>query len=300
MNSNGEKSNGGNGSGFTQIPNIIMDAVCRCVQGGAEGQVMWAILRRLYGYHVSAAHISIGQLVAATGLSRRAVIYALKNLEVKNIITVRRQKTESYNAVNVIAILDTTLWRTNGKGKSYAATLRKQKAKSAQKKLRPSPNQATTSAPAPAEAPTADAEKLADKICRPLNTNRTDADAARMQKLLDEGHSEEEISAMIDWAQSDSFWCNIIKNTSTFERNYAKMLERAGGSACCSAPKEYKEEKIEPDGTELVVGSESYTYCGGFAYDARGNVIPSGMVSALIRQGKAQVRRSSEVVGYVN
>jgi phage replication O-like protein O len=296
MNSNGEKSNGGNGSGFTQIPNIIMDAVCRCVQGGAEGQVMWAILRRLYGYHVSAAHISIGQLVAATGLSRRAVIYALKNLEVKNIITVRRQKTESYNAVNVIAILDTTLWRTNGKGKSYAATLRKQKAKSAQKKLRPSPNQATTSAPAPAEAPTA-AEKLADKLCRAGKANRTDADTARIQKLLAGGHSSEEISAMIDWSQSNSFWCKIIKNTSTFEHNYEKMLDRAGWLA---PEKEYQEEKTETDGTELIIGANRYTYIGGYVFDRTGHVIPSGLVSALIRQGKAQVQRAAEVVEYVN
>ncbi len=297
MNRNGEKSNGGNGGGFTQIPNIIMDAVCRCVQGGAEGQVMWAILRRIFGYHVMEAHLSIRQLADATGLSRRAVIYSMQALEAKNIITIHREKiTESYNAVNVIEIQDTTLWRTAGKGKSYAATIRKQKEKSAQKKLRPSPNQATTSAPAPAEAPTA-AEKLADKLCRAGKANRTDADTARIQKLLAGGHSSEEISAMIDWSQSNSFWCKIIKNTSTFEHNYEKMLDRAGWLA---PEKEYQEEKTETDGTELIIGANRYTYIGGYVFDRTGHVIPSGLVSALIRQGKAQVQRAAEVVEYVN
>ena len=116
--------------GYTRIANEIMDALCRCHPGGSEGQVLWAIIRKTYGWNKQADKISISQLCDMTDLARRTVIYALQNLEAKNMITIKRRENET----NLIAFnKDYDKWvvqEMDGsarKSRSYRATIEKQK-----------------------------------------------------------------------------------------------------------------------------------------------------------------------------
>jgi phage replication O-like protein O len=121
-------------NGYTKIANEIMDALCRFHPGGAEGQVLWSIIRKTYGWNKKADKISIKQLSELTGLSRRTIIYAIQNLEAKNMIIVQRGKTGLLNNVNLLSFQkDYKKWVVQEKdgsarkGKSYKLTIQKQK-----------------------------------------------------------------------------------------------------------------------------------------------------------------------------
>ena len=121
-------------NGFIQIANEIVDALCKCHPGGSEGQVLWAIIRKTYGWKKLADKISYDNLMKITGLSRRSVVYAIKNLEYKNMIVVQRSKTGLLNDVNLISLQkDYDKWvlqEIDGSARkcpSYKATIQKQK-----------------------------------------------------------------------------------------------------------------------------------------------------------------------------
>ena len=121
-------------NGFTSVANEIMDALCKCHPGGSEGQILWAIIRKTYGWHKKKDAISISQLSELTGVSRRMVIYAVKNLEAKNMLTVERNHSDGFNTVNIISFQkDYTKWvvqEIDGsarKSRGYRLTIQKQK-----------------------------------------------------------------------------------------------------------------------------------------------------------------------------
>ena len=120
--------------GYTAIANEIMDALCMSHPGGSEGQVLLAVIRKTYGWKKKEDRLSIGQICEMTTLARRTVIYALKNLEAKNMITVKRNAVECINEVNLISFQkDYSLWvvqEMDGsarKCQGYKATIQKQK-----------------------------------------------------------------------------------------------------------------------------------------------------------------------------
>lgn len=85
-------------NGYTKIANDLVDALAKSQPGFTEGQVLWSVIRKTYGWHKKSDKISISQLVKMTGKSRRMVIYAIQNLEAKNMILVSR----SFQQVNEI------------------------------------------------------------------------------------------------------------------------------------------------------------------------------------------------------
>jgi phage replication O-like protein O len=122
--------------GYVAIANEVMDALCRSSPGGSEAQVLLAILRKTYGWHKTSDRISISQLSEMTGVSRRMVIYAIKNLEAKHMITVERQRIRGHHEVNSIAFQkDYEKWvvqEIDGSARkcsSYRQTIEKQKQK---------------------------------------------------------------------------------------------------------------------------------------------------------------------------
>ena len=121
-------------NGYTSIANDIMDALCRCHLGGSESQILWAILRKTYGWKKVRDHISITQLSEITGLARRTVIYAIQNLEAKNMITVSRVKIDLCNHTNEISLQknydEWVVQEIDGSarlGKGYRLTIAKQR-----------------------------------------------------------------------------------------------------------------------------------------------------------------------------
>jgi phage replication O-like protein O len=121
-------------NGFTAIANEIIDALCKCHPGGSEGQVLFAVMRKTYGWKKKEDKLSISQICDLTHLARRTVIYAIKNLEAKNMVSVKRNRVNGFNEANTIGLQkDYSLWvmqEIDGsarKGKSYNATLQKQR-----------------------------------------------------------------------------------------------------------------------------------------------------------------------------
>ena len=91
--------------GYTRIANELVEALCVAMPGATEGQIIWAILRKTYGWKKKSDKISIGQLCELTGKSRRMIIYAMQNLEAKKIIKILRKKGRgNINQVNEISL----------------------------------------------------------------------------------------------------------------------------------------------------------------------------------------------------
>jgi len=114
--------------GHTQIANELLEAYARYFPD-SEARVMFAIIRKICGWHKKQDHISIGQLQAMTGLSRRAVIYAMQNLEAKKMINVVRKRGRGYrNVPNGIAIQENyNKWVVQRKSSQYRKNLKNQR-----------------------------------------------------------------------------------------------------------------------------------------------------------------------------
>ncbi len=74
---------------YTQFPNIILDEYME-VMSGAEFKIISFIIRKTLGWHKERDRISSSQIREKTGLSKNAVIEAIKMLKERKIITVKR------------------------------------------------------------------------------------------------------------------------------------------------------------------------------------------------------------------
>jgi|GEM_PF-699702 len=89
-------------NGYTAIANEIVEALSKSMQGGTEGQIIFAVLRKTYGWNKKEDKISISQLCKLTGKSKRAVIYALQNLEAKKMIVIKKTTKDGLKQPNTI------------------------------------------------------------------------------------------------------------------------------------------------------------------------------------------------------
>jgi len=115
--------------GYIKIANELVEAFCRYFPGRSEGQVLMSIIRKTLGWNKDQDEISIGQLMKATGLARRTVIYALQNLEAKRMIVIHRNRVgREKNTTNRVSVQKNyDLWIVQGKSRQYANTLKQQK-----------------------------------------------------------------------------------------------------------------------------------------------------------------------------
>ena len=121
-------------NGFIRIANELFDALMRYSPGRTEHQVLFAIIRLTYGWNKKEGKISISRLQKLTGKSRRMIIYALKNLESKNMVTIKRsrscspQKGGSMNDINVISFQKNyEKWVVQEMTDSYAKSLKQRR-----------------------------------------------------------------------------------------------------------------------------------------------------------------------------
>jgi phage replication O-like protein O len=84
---------------FTQIPNFLLDS--GVINKHTTFRIMMAICRKTYGYHKKKDRISISQLEKMTGISKRAIIRSLKELEdLSLILTAKKDGTVTRIEVN--------------------------------------------------------------------------------------------------------------------------------------------------------------------------------------------------------
>jgi phage replication O-like protein O len=92
-------------NGYVKIANELYEALIKAPIGNSCSQVIYAVIRKTYGWHKKEDKISISQLCEMTGCSRRTVIYATQNLEAKRMISVNRsKKSGAENNVNTISL----------------------------------------------------------------------------------------------------------------------------------------------------------------------------------------------------
>jgi len=116
-------------NGHVDIANELVEAFAKYYPSHSEGQIIWAILRKTYGWHKKEDPISITQIMEMTGISRRMVIYSLQNLEAKRIIIIKRKKGRGIkNEVNTISLQKNyDLWVVQEKSKQYRKALETRK-----------------------------------------------------------------------------------------------------------------------------------------------------------------------------
>lgn len=113
-------------NGFTRIANEIIDALAQSAPGHGDMRVLLVILRKTYGWNKKEDDLSIGQIVEATNLSRRMVIYCLQNLEAKRMIVITRSRGRGIkNEINRIAFQKNySLWVVQEKSTQYQNALK--------------------------------------------------------------------------------------------------------------------------------------------------------------------------------
>lgn len=80
--------------GRTEVANQIAEQFAKINLSSYEWRVLWAILRKTYGWHKKTDRISYTQLEKATGINRRHIARAITKLLKRNIIT---QAGKGYN-----------------------------------------------------------------------------------------------------------------------------------------------------------------------------------------------------------
>jgi len=80
-------------NGYTRIANEIVDAMAGTHLNGRQGQLLWTIFRRTYGYQKKDAVISLELFEKITGIKHRHVAAELRVLEARRIILVTRHAT---------------------------------------------------------------------------------------------------------------------------------------------------------------------------------------------------------------
>lgn len=96
-------------NGHVDIANEIAEALCRTQLSGHESRVLWALLRKTYGWHKKTDNISLTQFQAITGLPVPKISDTLQRLQRRNMITITENgkgKVKSYGFQKVF-----TLWR---------------------------------------------------------------------------------------------------------------------------------------------------------------------------------------------
>jgi phage replication O-like protein O len=84
--------------GHLDLANKIVEALARIRLSGEEGQVLWVILRKTYGWHKKEDRIALSQFTQATGINKQGVHRALNKLSSKKIIVVIKKDYENINS----------------------------------------------------------------------------------------------------------------------------------------------------------------------------------------------------------
>lgn len=84
-------------NGFTSIANEIAEKFCSYRISGEEWMVLWAILRKTYGWNKKEDRIALSQFAVMTGLKRQTVLRAISKLSSKKIIAVIKNDDSQIN-----------------------------------------------------------------------------------------------------------------------------------------------------------------------------------------------------------
>ncbi len=95
-------------NGYTPIASELVEALAKTNLSAYESRVLWALLRKTYGWHKKADRISRSQFASLTGLDGRNISRTLSKLVSRNIVT---RRTRALQVVVYSIQKDYTLWK---------------------------------------------------------------------------------------------------------------------------------------------------------------------------------------------
>lgn len=98
-------------NGHIDIANEIVESLCQINLSAYESRILWALLRKTYGWHKKEDAISLSQFNSLTNISIQHVNRSIKQLENRNIIIVTRYGKGRLNHYQFQK--DYTLWLDN-------------------------------------------------------------------------------------------------------------------------------------------------------------------------------------------
>lgn len=96
--------------GYLKIANSIVEALARFRLPGQEGQIVWAVFRRTYGYNKKTDDIAYSQLAEDTGIPRKKVAALVKSLSGKKVLLAVPQKGDN-KPLNIGINKDFSQWQ---------------------------------------------------------------------------------------------------------------------------------------------------------------------------------------------
>ncbi|MBM2833391.1 MAG: hypothetical protein HW406_552 [Candidatus Brocadiaceae bacterium] len=247
-------------NGFTRISNELLEALARTRVPGEARQVFDTILRKTYGFGKKEDAISLSQLVLATGILKPNVCASLNQLKKMNLIIQKDNTIANIYSINK----DYTAWRPLSKKitplskkitieennqhnqglEGDNAIIQKdneqkiviQKDNASLSKKIPTIETTTKEIYSPNSVELRTAELLLGLI-RHRNQNFKQPDlqkwADHVSKMIRlDGRTPEDIEAVIQWCQQDSFWQNNVLSAEKLRKQFDALLMRmnAGGN----------------------------------------------------------------------
>jgi phage replication O-like protein O len=87
-------------NGFIRIARELVDEFCRRCFNGQEWRILWAIMRKTYGYNKREDVIALSQFQKITGMDRKSVTRTLKVLKTNRVLIVRVSKEGNIYRIN--------------------------------------------------------------------------------------------------------------------------------------------------------------------------------------------------------
>ena len=90
-------------SGFTRIPNELLESLCALGVSGNEMRIMLWIIRKTYGFNRTSAELPLSEIAKAVGMRTNHVSESLKKLEEMGLINRRNSQGSQPQVISVEA-----------------------------------------------------------------------------------------------------------------------------------------------------------------------------------------------------
>lgn len=252
--------------GFARIANELLDALARIRLAGQENQIVFAVIRKTYGFNKKSDQISHGQLTAITGIKRVKVVELVKSLVSKRVLDSTNNGTRKPATIRInknyeqwehspkkgtipnkgtIASPNKGLSSSphNGTHKRQPTKDNLQKTKTSSSQISKKPKFDDCSIELSFACLLRDLINERSPNGKLLVPAKTDLQTwARHIDLLMriDGRSESDIESVIRWCQSDAFWKSNIMSTKKLREKFGTLFDRMQ-----NAPPKYKTQRQE-------------------------------------------------------
>ena len=211
-------------NGYTKIANELIEAIVKTNFNAYQIRVLFAIIRKTYGWNKKQDWIPLSQLVELTGIAKSHVSRAKKELSLRKIVTQRgnqiqlnkyyQQWEKLPNGVTPYRVTqrgNTVTQRDNKKLPNWAHS--KEKKETYSKEIYNVESQEI---------------RLAELLFKKILENDPKAKKPNLQKwaihidrlIRIDKREPDEIERVIEWCQEDYFWRSNILSTTKLRKNY--------------------------------------------------------------------------------